>query len=82
MPKRPALQYWDRGQVCNLVKDVRRRMGDAWDWSVPPVRKAMIAQEVLNIVLTASRFQLLPEAAIRELWYESEIEADLAEREE
>ena len=45
--KKPA---WDKGQVRDFVKQVRRETGDAWDWMIPRLRSALIHERAFNVV--------------------------------
>lgn len=42
---------WNRDQEKFFAKQVRDRIGDAWDWLVPEVREALVAEHVLMVVL-------------------------------
>jgi len=42
---------WSKDQEKFFAKQVRARIGDAWDWLVPEVREALVAEHVLMVVL-------------------------------
>lgn len=41
---------WDKNQIKSFVKQVRNRLGLAWDFMVPEVREAMIKAQALSII--------------------------------
>jgi len=59
-------QHWSDGQVRLFVKDVRKRVGDGWNWLVPDIRRALIAEKALSILCGQDR-ACIPTDALTEL---------------
>lgn len=42
---------WQRSQTKEFAKHIRDRYGKAWDYFVPEIKEAVVAQQVMVIVL-------------------------------
>lgn len=65
-----------KGQVTTFVKAVRKNTGDAWDWMVPMVQEALIAQKALSI-MSGQASETVRTDAINDLYHEMLVEAGL-----
>lgn len=57
---------WSAAQAKLFHRRVRQRVGGAWEWLVPDVRRALIAEEVLSVVLGQDR-EVVHVAAVKGL---------------
>lgn len=46
---------WSKSQVRTFSKELRKYIGPAWNWMVPDVKRALISEKVLSIVLMQAR---------------------------
>lgn len=57
---------WSAGQAKMFHRRVRARVGEAWEWLVPDVRRALLAEEVLSVVIGQDR-EVVHVAAVQRL---------------
>jgi len=67
---------WSNGQIALFVKDVRKRVGNAWLWITPDIQKALIAEKVLSVICGQDR-PTVEIAAVQELFTRMLAEAKL-----
>jgi hypothetical protein len=71
---------WDKGQVKLFIRQLRKELGDGWDYMVPAVRRAFVHAEAFKVV----RSQVSATIAVRDmnaLLAAMEIEAGLQDPE-
>ena len=48
-------QGWDKRQVRDFVRDVRKSIGGGWEWLTPAVKRALVAERAFAIVRSQAR---------------------------
>lgn len=49
---------WTGEQVTKFASELRKRVGVAWNWMVPDIRRALVAEHALGIVLLQDKKQV------------------------
>lgn len=65
-------------QVKQFVKNLRRGVGDGWNWMTPRVREALVAEAALGVI-AGQASETVPVDAVAALWFDMLVEAGLRE---
>jgi len=74
------VSLWNKGQVKLFVREMRKHLGVAWDFMVPEVREAFVAQEAFKVV-RANHKVAVDVADMDALLFAMRVEAGLLEDE-
>ena len=69
---------WDKRQVKEFVKQVRKDCGDGWKFLVPDIRKALIAERAFHVA-RGQAAESVSVDAMDKLYHDMMVEAGLME---
>lgn len=64
----PLVIAWSKDQIASFVRQVRQHTGQGWNWIVPELRAALIAQKALTVLTSVNERGELPAGAAGELY--------------